>query len=178
MLKFFTFLLFSLPLCATELPINDASGVSPVRRSPAMITTQQELDLLNSGVFSERLLGLVLCYHEKKNNVKFSQIRRLISQNPANSNPYLGRYDAHLITLASRWGMLDVVATIAENYPESRLCKDKRGRTPLDEAILFGNIGVAKYLKGIDTPQMETTRDDYKSLLQSTKEGNNIFSLL
>lgn len=62
-------------------------------------------------------------------------------QDGKNTNPYSPEQKAHLITLACRYGYLEVVQKILEVNPKALNCVDNTypPRTPLDEAIAFKN---------------------------------------
>lgn len=179
MSKFCAAFLLLIAFSETAFSMNEESlGGNPVRRAPAMLTRSAELARLTSDIFVEKLEAMVVCYSEGKHGVTFRQIKRLITQNPDNANPYIAKYDAHLITLASRWGMLDVVQTIAENNQSSIHSQGKAGQvdanniftcygayTPLDEAVAFGQKEVAAYLFKLDAPMYTVARADLHRLV-------------
>jgi len=169
-----------IPLCAFTLYggdfIND--GAIPIRRTPAMQTRAQELNAL-TGNFDEKLATMVICYRENrcheelgKHQITLRKILNLIGQNPDNANPYVARYDAYLITLASRWGLFEIMQAIAYSNQQSIHCLDKEGRTPLDEAIIFKNADVAQFLQQLQAPQCYTTQEQYKNLYSKNRKSN------
>jgi len=167
MLKFLIISLCIFTLFGEE-PINEDGP--PIRRTPAMQTRAEELSVLTSN-FAEKLVTMVVCYHENrcyeelgKHQITLRKILNLINQNPENANPYVARYDAHLITLASRWGLFEIMKAIAYSNQQSIYCQDKEGRTPLDEAIIFKNISTAQFLHQLQAPQFHTTQEQYKNL--------------
>lgn len=177
MLKFSAMFLFT-SIVATSVFSIDNEVSRPIRRAPAMLTRATELARLKSDVFAEKLEAMVVCYSEGKHGITFRHIKRLITQNPDNANPYIAKYDAHLITLASRWGMFDVVQVIAENNQSSIHSRGKAGQvdandiftcygacTPLDEAVAFGQKNVAKYLFRLDAPMYTVARADLHRLV-------------
>lgn len=161
-----------IPLCIFTLfgeePINEDG--TPIRRTPAMQTRDEEQSALRSD-FAEKLVTMVVCYHENrcyeelgKHQITLRKILNLIRQNPENANPYVARYDAYLITLASRWGLFKIMEAIAYSNQQSIHCQDKEGRTPLDEAIIFKKADLAQLLHQLQASQCHTTQEQYKNL--------------
>lgn len=177
MLKFSVMFLFTSAVVSSVFSLDNEVSY-PIRRAPAMSTRSAELARLKSDVFAEKLEAMVVSYSQGKHNVTFRQIKRLITQNPDNANPYIAKYDTHLITLASRWGMLDVVQAIAENNQSAIHSRGKAGQvdanniftsygayTPLDEAVAFGQKNVAKYLLKLDASMYTVARADLYRLV-------------
>jgi hypothetical protein len=173
-IAFATFVLFS----AEQDFLVNTTG-SPVRRAPAMNPIADQ-GTLKAGAFAEKLITMVVCHHNSPGLYGCTErkIINRIKQNPANSNPYSAKYDAHLITLASRWGFLDIVRAIAESDARSIRCQSNGGQlvegavftcygcyTPLDEAVAFEQKEVAKYLYKLDAPMRTVARHDLHRLI-------------
>jgi hypothetical protein len=109
---------------------------------------------------------MVVCHHEfpGEYGVTERKIINHIIQNPANANPYSLKYDADLITLASRYGFLRIVQAIAES--NERSIRYRSGRySPLDEAVAFEQKEVAKYLYKLNAPMGSVARYDLHRLI-------------
>ncbi len=165
MIKFFiiafsTFVLFS----AEQDFLVNTTG-SPVRRAPAMNPNGDKIAIME-GDFAEKLITMVVYYHNSPGlyGITERKIINRIRQNPANSNPYSAKYDAHLITLASRYGFLRIVQAIAESNEPSLHCRSE-GCTPLDEAVAFEQKEVAKYLYKLNAPMRTVARHDLHRLI-------------
>lgn len=148
----------------------DLSTGSPIRRAPATNFISDQ-ETLKTGGFAEKLITMVVCYHDYPGlyNITEQKIINHIRQNPDNANPYSLKYDADLITLASRYGFLRIVQAIAESNQRSIRCRSGRC-TPLDEAVAFEQKEVAKYLYKLDAPMWSVPRYDLHRLIEPSKK--------
>lgn len=129
----------------------DVNESAPFRRMPASMIVI-DTHLLEHGTLSDRLRVMVTGSFFDDVKISENKTIELIRSNPGNSNPYYSQYDAHLITLACRIGMKDVVQAIVESNPDSLNCRRSglnltSSLTPLDEAIEFEQEEVVKYLR-------------------------------
>jgi len=162
MKKFFivTFAMFSLFSAEPDFPTG-----TPLRRALEMNPRSDQIAIAK-GDFAEKLIAMVVCHHEfpGEYGITEQKIINRIKQNPANANPYSLKYDADLITLASRYGFLRIVQAIAESNQRSIRCRSGRC-TPLDEAVAFEQKEVAKYLYKLDAPMWSVARHDLHRLI-------------
>lgn len=164
---------------SAESPADFDDGLEqiPARRSIGIDATIAA-SRLKYGDTATRLITMVTCYplHAAELHLRESKIIRLIRQNPGASNPYSDEYNAHLITLAARYGHVRIVKAIAECNPESICCfgiykseeevvKIFQRETPLDEAVLFRNKKVAKFLYTLGAPLKKVNLEQLDTLL-------------
>lgn len=161
---FFTFLvnyvLFSFFMCLYSAQSHDNcveqeaqldQDLVPLRRAVCMDTSIAAARLMQGNI-STKLITMVVCYPEYANEfcIRESKIIRLIKKYPHEANPYSGDYNAHLITLAARYGHVSIVKSIVECNPEAMHCfavvNGIEKETPLDEAIIFRRKKVARFL--------------------------------
>lgn len=160
MLKIAIVICSSFYLFASEGPIQESSEGFPLRRTPAS-APGMDAYFLEHGNLSDRLRVRVMGSFLDDIDISENKTIELIRSNRGNSNPYYAQYDAHLITLAARNGMKDIVQAIVESNPSSLNCCSSglnvtSGITPLDEAIAFEQEEVVRYLRSlgaVETPQ-------------------------
>lgn len=146
----------------------------PVRRSIHM-DDSIALSRLQYGDTATKLITMITCFPEyaKELHLRESKIIRLIRENQGASNPYSDSYNAYLITLAARYGHVNIVKAIAEYNPDSIRCfytkhrgeKIIEGETPLDEAVLFKRKKVARFLHSLKAPLKKVNQQQLDTLL-------------
>ena len=171
MLKFSTVILLLLTFNTAAFSGDEDVERKRLRRTLTLKPSQDEWALQRKSGFAKELSTIVTCCIKdpKKYKILKTKAFRLINQNPDNANPYVKKYEVHLITLASRYGMIDFVEAIALNNQQSIHCLDKENRTPLDEAIIFEKADVARYLHSLGASQNQTTSVEYEDLCPSKK---------
>lgn len=172
-----------------DIELDEDLGQLPGRRSICMDVSIASSRL--KGDTATRLITMVTCFPEyaKELHLRESKIIRLIKQNPGASNPYSDEYNAHLITLAARYGHVNIVKAIAECNPQSLYCfgvyeraeenkieengiekiikvvKVFERETPLDEAVLFRKKKVARFLHNLGAPLKKVSQEQLDTLL-------------
>jgi hypothetical protein len=136
----------------------------PMRRS-ASGDASMAAYYLKHGTLAEKLIAMVSYFDSAELGITERKITRLVRESPIRSNPYSDMHNAYLITLASRYGLLNVVKSIVENKPDSINCLSY-GYTPLDEAIEFRKCEVADYLRKNGGVQKRTSSEQLNALLQ------------
>ncbi len=123
---------------------------------------------LEQGTLEEKLITMVSYYPDSAKALGLTKqkiVQFINSAQMTNFNPYSDMHNAYVITLACRYGMLEVVQSIANKAPSSLQCLSW-GYTPLDEAVIFEKRRVAKYLHGVGASLKSATVDQLNALLK------------
>jgi hypothetical protein len=116
----------------------------PLRRQARELSPGDIDYILNNHTLEWRLITMVR--YVGTNGITEEKIINLIKANPGNSNPYSDFHKAHIIALACRSGLKNIVSAIVENNPDALNCNNS-GYSPLDEAIDHDQMDIAKFLR-------------------------------
>jgi len=140
---------------------------SPLRRSASMDVGVAAYHL-KQGSLEEKLITMVSYYPDLAKALGLTKrkiVQFINSVEVMNFNPYSDMHNAYVIALACRYGLLEVVQSIARKDPLSLQCLSW-GYTPLDEAVIFRKRKVAKYLYRAGALLKKTTLNQLNALLK------------
>jgi len=159
-------------VCPTQSAAPDAPDLTDIpapnlRRLASMDDSIANYHL-EQGTSEEKLITMVSYYPDSAKALGLTK-RKIVefinSGQMKNFNPYSDMHNAYVITLACRYGMLEVVQSIAKKDPSSLQCLSW-GYTPLDEAVIFKKRSVAKYLHRAGASLKRTTLNQLNALLK------------